>query len=220
MLKAARGIAAVGTVVCAESPAHGPASIESHVDEALAVPGILEVVARGESLGVTGYVIACFGDTGIAAAREVARGPVVGMTEAAMYAASILAPSFSIITLPPRTIAQAERVVVECGMERRCRRIRAIDVAVGDCIDLDEAIEMAMLAEARAALAQDGAEAIILGCAGLSNLVAPMSRALSVPVIDGVSVAFKMVEGLAALGLSTSKHRSYGYPLRLPAWGD
>ena len=209
-------LAAAGTVVVARSPAAGTPSVESHVDEAVATLGLLKLVQEEEALGTHGYLIACFGDTGIDAARELAIGPVVGMTEAALFAASIVAPAFSIITLPPRTIMQAERVVRSVGLGHRCRRIRALDVLVDDCVELDAALLDAMLTEARAALAEDGAEAIILGCAGLSELVGPMTEALGVPVIDGVSVGLKMVEGLVASGLRTSKHASYALPPRLP----
>ena len=207
-------LAAAGTTVVARSPAQGTPSVECHVDEAVATLGLLRLVAEEEALGTQGYVIACFGDTGIDAARELAAGPVVGMTEAALFAAAIVAPVFSIVTLPPRTIMQAERVVSRYGLGHRCRRIRAIDVLVDDCVELDSLLLEAMIAEARAALDEDGAEAIILGCAGLSGLVEPMTAALGVPVIEGVSMALKMVEGLVATGLRTSKRRSYAAPPR------
>ena len=210
------GLAAAGTVVVARSPAAGTPAVECHVDEAVATLGLLQLVREEEALGTRGYLIACFGDTGIDAARELASGPVVGMTEAALFAASVVAPAFSVITLPPRTIMQAERVVRNLGLGHRCRRIRAIDVLVDDCVELDTALLDAMLAEARAALGEDGAEAIILGCAGLSELVEPMTEALGVPVIDGVSVGLKLVEGLVASGVRTSKRSAYAFPPRLP----
>src|SRR3982750_1764322 len=70
-----------GTEVVAVSPAMGPASIEGYYDEAMSVPGILNEIRKGEAEGVDGYVIACFGDPGLYAAREAARGPVIGVAE-------------------------------------------------------------------------------------------------------------------------------------------
>lgn len=207
-----RAVAASGTEVLAGQPAAGTPSVESHVEEAIATLGIVEQVLAGESQGVDGYVIACFGDTGIDAAREAAAGPVVGMTEAALYAAAMIAPVFSIVTLPRRTRIFAERVVQHAGLERRCPRVRAIDVDVLDCEDETAAVFDAFVAEAKAAIREDAAEAIILGCAGLSPLVAPLQEALGVPVIEGVSVAVKLVEGLVTLGLSTSKGGGLAYP--------
>jgi len=102
----------------------GPASIESHYDESLAVPGILAEVARGEAEGVDGYVIACFGDPGLEAARELARGPVVGIAEAAMRTAAYLGRSFSVG--PRRDLRYGEGL--PGGARLRDPRARARDV--------------------------------------------------------------------------------------------
>ncbi len=82
--RSARAAAGPGTSVVAVNPDMGPASIESHYDEALAVPGLLVQVRAGEAAGADGHVIACFGDPGLDAARELAAGPVVGIAVAGM----------------------------------------------------------------------------------------------------------------------------------------
>jgi allantoin racemase len=123
----------------------------------------------------------------------------------------MLAARFSIVTLPPRTIAQSERVLRHVGLAHRCH-VRAIDADVQDCVELDEGLLAAMIAESGAALRDDRAEAIILGCAGLSGLVGPMQAALGVPVLDGVSIALTMAEGFLRAGLRTSKILTYAAP--------
>ena len=210
----AAGQAAAGrdVILSATQPTTGTPSVESHLDEAAAGVGVVEQILAGEREGIDGYVIACFGDTGLGAAREMARGPVVGMTEAALYAAALIAPVFSIITLPSRTRGFAERCVLHAGMERRCPRVRAIDVAVLDCVDEEAAVLSAFLVEARRAIADDHAEAIVLGCAGLQALAGPLHEALGVPIVEGVAAAVKMVEALLALGLSTSRRGEWGTP--------
>lgn len=210
-LIAGRAVAAPGTVILAGQPSRGTPSVESYVDEATAILGVIEQVRAGEAEGMDGYVIACFGDTGLEAAREVATGPVVGMTEAALYAAALIAPVFSIVTLPPRTRVFAERVLWHAGLERRCR-IRTIDVAVLELEDEASVIMEPFIAEARRAILEDNAEAIILGCAGLQPLVEPLSLTLGVPVIEGVAAAVKLAEGLVAMRLATSKRGAWGYP--------
>src|SRR6058998_2881578 len=100
---AARGVAAEGTMIVAASPAMGPVSIEGHYDEAVSVLGLLEEIRKGEADGCDGYVIACFGDPGLLAAREIARGPVLGIAEAAMHSASMIAAGFTIVTTLERT---------------------------------------------------------------------------------------------------------------------
>lgn len=83
---AAQAVANPGTEIIATSPSMGPVSIEGHYDEALAVVGLLEEVRKGEAENINGYVIACFGDPGLLAARELTRSPVIGIAEAAMHA--------------------------------------------------------------------------------------------------------------------------------------
>jgi allantoin racemase len=211
-LAAGRAAAGLDVILSATNPSAGTPSVESHLDETVAGVGVVEQVLAGEREGVDGYVIACFGDTGLGAAREIARGPVVGMTEAALYAAALIAPVFSIITLPSRTRGFAERCVLHAGLERRCPRVRAIDVAVLDCVDEEAAVLSAFLGEARRAIDDDHAEAIVLGCAGLQALAGPLHAALGVPIVEGVGAAVKMVEALLALGLSTSKRGEWGEP--------
>jgi allantoin racemase len=214
-LIAGRAVAAAGTLVLAGQPSRGTASVESYVDEATATLGVIEQVRAGEAEGINGYVIACFGDTGLEAAREVATGPVVGMTEAALYTAALIAPVFSIVTLPPRTRVFAERVLWHAGLERRCPKVRAIDVTVLDCDDEASVVMEPFIAEARRAILEDHAEAIVLGCAGLQPLVEPLSLTLGVPVIEGVAAAVKLVEALLSMRLATSKRGAWGYPPQL-----
>ena len=96
----------------------GPASIEGHYDEAMSALGVLEEVRKGEAEGFDGYVIACFGDPGLLAAREVARGPVVGIAEAAMHVASLIGTGFSVVSTLGRTRVISEHLVEAYGMTR------------------------------------------------------------------------------------------------------
>lgn len=210
----ARTVAAPTTELLGSSASRGVDSVESNVDEVWGALGVLDQVRAGEGMGVDGYVIACFGDTGLAAARETARGPVVGMSEAALFTAALLAARFAIVTLPPRTREQSHRVLRDTGLAHRCS-VHAIDVGVADVASGSTHLLDPMIAAARTAMDADAAEAIVLGCAGLSDLVAPLGAALGVPVIDGVAAAVTMVEGLLAQGLSTSRVSTYGAPERV-----
>jgi allantoin racemase len=211
--EAARAAAAPGTTILAVSPAAGPVSIEGHYDEAVSVIGLLEEIRTGEADGVDGYVIACFGDPGLLAAREAARGPVLGIAEAAMHVASFVATGFSIVTTLGRTRIIAQHLVESYGMGRFCRGIRATDLAVLDLEKPGSEARRIVLEECRRALGADGAGAIVLGCAGMADLAAEIQQALGVPVIDGVAAAVGFVEVLVRLGLGTSKVGDLAYPL-------
>ena len=210
---AARACAAPGTTIVARTSASGPASIEGHLDEAMAVPGLLEAVRQGESEDCDAHVVACFGDPGLRAARELARAPVIGIAEAGMHLASLLATHFTIVTTLPRTIVIAEHLAATYGMERICRRVRAVDIAVLDLHDPACGAADRLLAECRRALDEDGSGAIVLGCAGMADLATDLSGKLGVPVIESVSAAVKLAEALVGLGLSTSKRGDYAFPL-------
>ena len=209
---AARGVASPGVHIDAVSPLHGPASIESHYDEAMACLGLLEEVRKGEAEGVDAYVIACFGDPGLDAAREVARGPVLGIAEAAMRAASFIATGFSVVTTLKRTVVIAEHLVDKYGVRGHCRRVRACDIAVLELDKPDSDAYRTILTQCRRALDEDDCGAIVLGCAGMADLCDRLSQTLAVPVIDGVGAAVAMAEALVRARLSTSKFGDYALP--------
>jgi allantoin racemase len=210
--EAARLVAAPGTEIVAVNPAAGPVSIESHYDEAVSVLGVLEEVRKGEQEGCDGYVIACFGDPGLLAAREIAAGPVIGIAEAAMHAASFIATGFSVVTTLTRTCIIAEHLVNRYGMTHVCRKVRGTDIPVPDLEATGRAALDGVVRECSRAGAEDRCGAIVLGCAGMADLVAAVQRAVGVPVIDGVAAAVVQVEGLVRLGLGTSKHGDLAWP--------
>lgn len=127
---AARAVAAPGTEILAVCPSAGVPSIEGHFDEAIAAVGVLEQVRLGREQGVDGHVIACFGDPGLLAARELAQGPVVGIAEAAMHMATLVATRFSVVTTLPRTLIIARHLLHQYGFHDRCAALHAIDLPV------------------------------------------------------------------------------------------
>jgi allantoin racemase len=215
VVDAAAPAARPDTVLVAVTPADGVPSVESHIDEVHAASSVLREVERLERAAPGGkpdaYVIACFGDTGLPGAREAAAGPVVGMTEAALLTASLVAHRFSVITMPKRTREQSDRVVRTLGLGHRCV-VRAVDEPVAEVESGSLHLLEAFVAEGRLAIDEDAAEAIVLGCAGLADLVAPLRDALGIPVIEGVTAAVTIAEGLLAQGVGTSRIGTWAGP--------
>jgi allantoin racemase len=205
---AARAVAAPGTEIVAVTSSMGPASIEGFYDEAFAVPGLIRALL--EAPDADAGIIACFDDTGLDAARSVARFPVVGICEAALVTAGQLAKRIAIITTLPRSIAPLEELVRRYGFADRAL-VTACNVAV---LDLERTgSDAAEKLNAQIALALDkGAEAIVLGCAGMADLALTLSTRFGVPVIDGVAAAVKQAEALVGLKLTTSRRGSYAFP--------
>jgi allantoin racemase len=216
--RAARAAASPGVEVSAVNPAYGPASIEGYYDEAFSVPGLLDEIAKAPDADA--FVIACFDDTGLEAARCATQAPVVGIGEAAFHMASLIAEKFSVVTTLSRSIAPIERNLVKYGLAARCVKVRASDVPVLALEDPDSPAYATIRGEIARALEEDRAEAIVLGCAGMTDLARDLERAVGVPVLDGVACAMALAESLVRLGLKTSKRNTYAPPLAKPYAGE
>ena len=215
---AARLVAAPGTEIIAATSSMGPASIEGYYDEAFALPGLLREIAAAERAGADAAVIACFDDTGLDAARAMAQIPVIGICEAALTVAGFIAKRFTVVTTMERSRVPIEELAQRYGMTGRAR-IRAANIAVLALEDPNSGARDKLRNEIVRAIAEDNAEAIVLGCAGMADLARTLSGEFGLPVIDGVGAAVKQAEALVALGLRTSKRGAYAAPLAKPYAG-
>ena len=208
---AARAVASPGVEIVAVNPPDGPASIEGYYDEVFSVPGLLGEMRKAGAVDAT--IIACFDDTGLEAARCLSEMPVIGIGEAAFHCASLLAGRFGVVTTLSRSIGAIEHNLMKYGLATRCCGVRASEVAVLELEDPRSGARAKIIREIERALGEDRAEAIVLGCAGMADLARDLSREVGVPVLDGVACAITLAEGLARLGLRTSKRGGYAAPL-------
>ena len=206
----AKNFANVDTEIISVEPNIGPESIEGYYDEAFCIPGLIEEI--NNNINADGYIIACFDDTGLDAVRSITDKPVIGIGEAAYHVASIVSGNFSVITTLSRSINPLKHNLKKYGLFEKCVSISAIEVPVldleeisNDNLDkLNKGIEKTIL--------EDNSEAIILGCAGMSNLAKDLELNHGLPVIEGVSSAVVLIEGLINLQIKTSKIGSYALP--------
>jgi allantoin racemase len=208
---AARSVAAPGTLVDAVNPTMGPVSIEGFYDEAFCVPGLITELVAGEARGAEAAIVACFDDPGIDAARAAVSIPVIGICEAAVRMAGLLGHRFTIVTTLPVSLPAMEGLIQRYGMEGR-GRARAAGVPVLALEDRASGAVEKVRAEIRRAIAEDHADCILLGCAGMADLARDLTAEMGLPVIDGVAAAVKLAEGLVGLGLRTSKVGGYARP--------
>jgi allantoin racemase len=210
--EAARSVARPGTEIIDVSPDFGPASIESYYDECVAACGVLDEVRKGEAEDIDAYVIACYGDPGLQAAREMTTKPVIGIAEASFYMAAMLAARFSIVSVVPRIRTMLEELVRSYGMQEKVVAIRTTPLYVLD-IEKDPVGSFDKLRdEVRRSVKEDDAEAVCLGCAGFAKFAQELEDELGVPVLDGVVCATKQAEVLVELGKKTSKLKTYRPP--------
>ncbi|MEZ5872779.1 MAG: aspartate/glutamate racemase family protein [Nitratireductor sp.] len=208
---AAKAAASPATEIIAINPAEGPVSIEGYYDEAMSLAGILNTVHENPKHDA--IIIACFDDTGLDAVRCMTEAPVLGIGESAFHAASFVSNKFSVVTTLSRSIPAIEHNLVRYGLASRCARVRASEVAVLDLERPGSAACGRISAEIGKAIQEDHAEAIVLGCAGMTDLAAALSAEHGLPVIDGVAAAVTMAEGLVRIGLKTSSKGGYAPPI-------
>lgn len=210
--EAARAVAGPGTEIIAATSQMGPVSIEGHYDGALALPGLLAEIKKADAAGAQAAVIACFDDTGLDAARSLAGFPVLGLCESALVTAGFLAQRFTVVTTLERSRVLLENLSRHYGFGGRAT-VRAADIPVLELEDATSGAIGKLRRQIELALDEDGAEAIVLGCAGMADLAHALQEDYGVPVIDGVSAAVKQAEALVAQRLTTSKRGSYAPPL-------
>ncbi|MGO1296851.1 MAG: aspartate/glutamate racemase family protein, partial [Vibrio sp.] len=201
MAQAARAIALPTSEIIATQPEHGPMSIESAFDDAIATAALLDRIAEGSHAQVDAHVIACFGDPGLDAAREIANAPVIGIAEAAFHTASLLCRRFSVVTTLSSTVPTAHHLLERYGFRQLCANVRASEIAVLDLEHSADAVYQQLLDECWQAIRIDRAEAIVLGCAGMADMVKRLSETLPIPIIDGVTAAITLAENLVRLKL-------------------
>lgn len=196
----ARAVASAGTLVEAVNPVDGPASIESDEDEHRCVPHLLAELTKAHSRDVgrpDASIIACFGDPGLELARTLVDGPVLGIAQAAMHAATLAAGDFSVVTSMSATVPRAWELA-KTYTPSQCLGVYACDIPVLT-IDSDPETIVPIGDLCARAVEQDGSRAIVLGCAAMAKFAVPLTERLGVPVIDGVVAATVLAESLVRL---------------------
>ena len=195
-----------GTAVEVRETDAGPASIESSVEEHLAVPGIIQAMPGLEAEGFDAVIIGCFGDPGLPAARELVDIPVIGPAQAGALMCVQLGERFGILTVVNEVVPSLRRLMRGYGLDALLADVRAVDVPVLELRDRREEVLATLTAEGQRAAAA-GADALVLGCMtmGFLDVAAELTDRLGVPVVNPVLAALKAAESAAALGVAQSK---------------
>lgn len=171
-------------IVCDYIP-DAPEGIETDADVAFVAPLVVEIVGRGEA---DAYVIACFSDPGVEAARGISGKPVIGIAEAAYYAALQQAPRFGVVSLGPASIARHAARIDALGLGTRLAGDRSVEMSVAEANDAHGA-RRPVERVAEVLRDEDGAGVVILGCAGMGGHRPALQESLGITVIDPVQAA-------------------------------
>ena len=174
----------------------GARYITSEASYAIASHAAIEAWAEHEA-GCDAVLLACFGDPGLYALRELSPVPVVGLAEASMQAASASAARFSIVTGGPRWAPMLERLAQSLGFGAKLASVRTTAITGGQAAADPPGAAAALAQACREARDEDGAGAVILGGAGFTGLAGPVSTLAGIAVIDSVIAGGRAAERLA-----------------------
>jgi len=178
----------------------GPFGIETqeHV-ESVTLPLRRTVVERND---IDAFVIACYSDPGITVCREATSKPVFGIQESGVLAALSRGERFGVIALGPQSIKRHLRYIRQLGLEKRLAAERPLHLSVAAAEEADAYPRV--LEVARNLVEEDGADVLLLGCAGMTRHRLPLEQALAVPVVDPVQMAVAQALTAVLLGAGSS----------------
>ena len=179
--------------------AEGPPGIESQRQADLTIGPMLQLAAAQKD--AAGYVIACFGDPGLHALRDQTALPVLGIQESAVMTALTLGQRFGVIAIMAASIPRHLRAFGAMGVLDRLAGDRALGLGVADLADPDKSLA-AMIATGKRLRDDDGANVLIMGCAGMAHYRAVLEDETGLPVVEPCQAAASMALGQIALGHS------------------
>lgn len=167
----------------------GPPGIETdrHIAE---VAGPIVATVEREHNRTAAFVIACFSDPGLHAAREASRVPVYGIAQCGYATALAVGERFGVISILPRGVVRHRRHIASLGLLDRLAADIAIDMGVTELGQGDKVL--GRMTEVGEALKQRGADVVVMGCAGMAQYRRPLEDRLGVPVIDPTQAATAM----------------------------
>jgi allantoin racemase len=176
---------ACGPAIETHTLVEGPPSITSQRDADSVVMPLVRLVERE---GADAFVLACFSDPGLHAVREAARGrPVMGVAEWGLLRALTLGERFGIIALSQVSVRRQQRMVRAMGLDSRYAGSRAVGATAGETTG--EAMRARLAEAGRALIKEDGADVLVLGCAGMAMHRASLAGTLAVEVVEPVQQA-------------------------------
>lgn len=206
-----------GTEVSITGCKNGVASIESNYEDALVTPSVIQAAVEAEKDGYDGIILGCAGDPGLYAVREMVHIPVVGPGENAVHLACMLGNRFSVVAIVDSCIPRHMHLVRRAGIiSDKLASVRAAGIPVLHISDHLEEAKEHVSREARAAVEEDGADCIILGCLSLAFALfdRELSEKLGVPVVNPAISALKQLEAMVGSGMTHSK-LAYRIPPKL-----
>ena len=133
------------------------------------------------------YIGACVSDPGVEAVRLATDRPVLGLLRCAVAAALARADRFGIIAFLETSRPRQRRVLQAMGVEARLAGYEPLNLPME--VLTDPVAPRARLQQAARALVAQGAEVVVLGCAGMAGHLRAAEDAAGVPVVEPCQAA-------------------------------
>lgn len=181
----------------------GPPAIESQMQADLTVAPMLDLARTQKD--AAGFVIACFGDPGLHALRDLVDVPVVGIQQAAVSLALTLGQRFGVISILPASVPRHLRSFGAMGVLDRLSGDRALGLGVAELADADRTLA-AMIDTGRHLRDLDGSNVLIMGCAGMAGYRDALEDALDIPVVEPCQAGAALAVSKIVLGYRKKGH--------------
>lgn len=152
---------------------------------------------------LAGVVVACFGDPGLFALREVSPCTVSGLAEASFILAAQKG-SFAIVTGGTRWKPMLTRLAQNLGYEQQLKHIETVEPS-GAALQANPEMAIRCLSQACKQAQHYGVQSIILGGAGLAGYAQALQAHVDIPLIDSTLAGLDVVLKQLAPPVSKSK---------------
>jgi allantoin racemase len=180
-----------GPEILCSTLVEGPFGIETQADVERVVMPLRRMVETDNASDA--FVIACYSDPGLYACREGTTRPVFGIAECGVLTALARGGSFGVIAISQRSLARHMRYLRQMGLSDRFAGERPLEMTVAETAS-EKTLER-MIEVGRQLKETDGAETVVMGCAGMARHRAPLEEALGIPVIDPTQAAVSIALG-------------------------
>lgn len=180
----------------------GPPGVESQLDADAVIMPLVRLI-RTRDAEAAAFVVACFSDPGLHAAREATTKPVLGIAECGILWALTLGHRFGVISILARSVPRHLRYIAAMGVGARLAGDRPIGLSVGALADAGVTLER-MIKTGKRLRDDDGADVLVMGCAGMARYRAALEAAVAIPVVEPTQAAVAMALGRVQLGWGKS----------------
>lgn len=190
----------------------GPRSLETFYDYGLATIGVINTLQNMNIEKYDGILLACFGDPGLYALKEITPIPIIGIAESSLSMSLLLGSSFAIIVALEKAVPMMKNMVQQYALTGRMAGIYSLGISVLGLEENKKKTLNALLEVTKRAVSEKGAEVIILGCAGLTGFSDRIEKEIRVTVIDPVRIGIKILESIVESDLKIARNGLYMSP--------